>query len=255
MPLQARKVKRKIDRLFKRKDSEWESTTTAALGNSAGVVRSDVAGMIYARLRNGDTIKVYNDIAPNDFDVRVIIGRKKEQPSVWRVIAVRDSYSVPQAPRAGYHAEQHIFRGPDEIPINRKQIIQLTIIVSNGAAFIVTVYGGVVRTSVGITVVESQSLDLSSYVPASGAVYVSIESDVNGALSVHLGVGFAAPEAATGAYVPVPASGKYMIGFVLLSTGMAELTDDEIAVPFPLIGGASSDDSALKVYLNQTFTF
>jgi hypothetical protein len=255
MPLQARKIKRKIDDLFRRVDSEWEATTTAALGNSAGVVKSDVEGMIYARLRNGDTIKVYNDVAPDDYDLRVIIGRRKEQPTIWRVIAVRDSYSVPVAPRIKYHAEQHMFRSPDEIPINRKQIIQLTIIVSNGASFIVTVYGGVVHTSTGVTAVSSQAVDLSSYVPATGAVYVSIETDVNGVLSVHQGVNFASPAIAIASYVPVPASGKYMIGFVLLWEGMLELTDDEISVPFPLIGGASSDTGALKVYLNQTFTF
>src|SRR5688572_15107372 len=197
MPLQTRKIKRNIEKLFKRAGSEWEQVTTAALGNSDGVVQSDTDGLIYARLRNGETIKVYNDIAPSDFDVRVLIGRKREQPTLWRVIAVRDSYSIPQAPRVPYHHEQHEFGGPDMVAVNRKQILQLTILVADADAFTVMVYGGVFRTASGIARVDSQPVDLSSYIPTTGAVYVSIESDGDGVLSVNEGTGFASPALAS----------------------------------------------------------
>lgn len=248
MALKARNIKRKVEKLFKRANGEWEQVTTAALGNGDGVVRSDTDGLIYARLRNGETVKVYNDIAPDDFDVRVLIGRKKEQPTLWRVIAVRDAYAIPQAPRVKYHAEQHMFRAPDEIPIDRKQIIQLTIIVSDGAAFAVTVYGGVIRTASGIARVDTQPMDLSSYVPATGAVFVSIEADSGGDLSVNTGTGFASPAIALPSYVPIPDAGKYMIGFVLLWEAMEELTDDEIAVPFPLAADYSGLGGGTQIH-------
>jgi|SRR6185503_12960837 len=248
MPLKARNIKRKVEQLFRRADSEWAQKTTAALGNADGVVKSDTDGLIYARLRNGETVKVYNDIAPDDFDVRVLIGRKKEQPTLWRVIAVRDAYAIPQAPRVKYHAEQHMFRAPDEIPIDRKQIIQLTIIVSDGTAFTITVYGGVIRTATGIARVDTQPMDLSSYIPTTGAVYVSIEADSTGEVTANEGVNFASPLIAHVSYIPVPDAGKYMIGYVLLWEGMEELTDDQIAVPFPLAADYSGLGGGTQIH-------
>lgn len=234
MPLKARKIKRNIEKLFKRADGEWLQTTTAALGNGDGVVQSDTDGMIYARLRNGETIKVFNDVAPADFDVRVLIGKKKEQPTLWRVIAVRDAYATPQAPRVEYHHKQHELDGPDETTIDRKQIPQFTVKVKDGAAFVVMVYGGVFRTATGKAKVASQPRDLSSYVPATGAVYVDIEADSNGALSENEGAEFASPLIANVSFMPATTAGKYWICTILLFEGMEELLNKHIIVPFPL---------------------
>lgn len=232
--LEDRRIKRKIDILFENVPTEWEQKTTAELGNADQVVKTNTPGMVYARLRNGDTIEVYNDVAPEDHGVKVWIGRRKETPTVWQVIALRDTHSVPQAPRLSYHADQHRFRGPDELIIERKQINQLTIIVFNGTAFIVRVYGGEIPTASGVAIVETQYVDLSSYVPASGAVYVGIEADSNGTLSVHVGAPFASPLMATASLVPLPGTGKSRLGYILLWAEMELLTDDEIVVPFQI---------------------
>jgi len=248
MPLEKRKIKRNIEKLFKRADGEWIPTTAAETGkDDSGLVQTGVDGMIWVRLRNGEPIEVYNDIAPDEPFIKVLLGKKKEQPGVWRVIAVRDAYSIPQAPRVKHHHGQHEFGGPDMVAINRKQVMQLTILVDSADAFIVMVYGGVFRTLAGIARVDSQPVDLSSYVPSDGAVYVSIESDDEGVLSINEGAGFASPAIATVGDVPIPASGKYMIGFVLLFEGMEKLKNEYIVVPMVL----DTDYSGLEEHTHE----
>ena len=234
MPLKARKIKRGIEKLFKRADGEWLQTTTAALGNGDGVVQSDVGGLIYARLRNGETVKVYNDVAPADFDVRVLIGKKKEQPTLWRVIAVRDAYGIPQAPRVKYHHEQHELDGPDEVSVDRKQIPQFTVRVKDGAAFIVMAYGGIFNTIAGKVFVPSEPMDLSSYVPTTGAVYIDIEAGADGAWSVNESTGFASPMVGNVSFMPITTSGKRWVGTIVLFEGQEELLNKHIFVPIPL---------------------
>lgn len=249
MPLKARKIKRKIDGMVKRADVEWSQTVAAETGkDDSGLVQTGKDGMIWVRLRNGEPREVYNDIAPDEPFIKVLIGKKKEQPALWRVVAVRDAYSVPQAPRVKHHHEQHEFGGPDMLPVNRKQIMALTAIVSDGAAFIVMVYGGIFRGATGKVRVDSQPVDLSSYVPASGAVYVDIEADSDGVLSVNEGTGFASPAVATVSDLPTTTAGKYWICTALLFEGMEELLNEHILVPFPvstdysLFGSINLDD-------------
>lgn len=234
MSIEERKVRRKIDKLFSGRDSVWLEKTTGEFGDENGVVLTDTEGMVNVRTRDGQVHQVYNAVAPEDPNIKVLIGKSKDQPTLWQVIAWRDAYQKPQAPRVKYHHKQHEFTGPDRVHIDRKQVLQLTVLVKSGDDFTVQVFGGSIITPTGPGLVKTTILDLSSYVPSTGAVFIGIETDQSGELSVHEGDAFAAPAAATAADYPIPESGKYLVGWVLLFENQEELLDAHVYVPIPL---------------------
>lgn len=235
MPFSTRNIRRKIDQVFKRHDDAWSQTTAASLGDESGVVPTGVDGMVYARLRNGETIEVFNDVAPERAGLKVKLGRRKEEPTLWRVISWRNAYSKPQVDSGvKHHHKQHEFLEEDEVPINRKQILQLTIRVKSAEDFTVQVYGGQATTPGGIVKVKHAVVDLSSFLPATGGIYVATEFDDSGTISTHAGTGFDAPAIGSTSYIPVPDAGKYHIGSVLLFEGMEILEDKYIYVPMPV---------------------
>jgi hypothetical protein len=217
----------------------WLDVFPAVIGKEDGTVDTGTPGEIFVRnVLNGQTLTVHNGTAPAIATLQVEVGRRVEQPGLWQIKGVRESFSVPAGRNnVPYHADQHTFPAADTVWVDRKQILALTVLVSDAANTLVKVFGATVRTATGVAVIDSQEIDLSSYIPATGAIYISIESDDAGALTVHAGAGFAAPELATSADVPVPASGKYMLAYVLLTEGMLELSNDNIRVPTILSSG------------------
>lgn len=229
-----RRVHRKIDKVLRSAAGEWEQKTVGELGDSTGRVKTDVPGMVFVRTRNGDTLEVYNNVAPEDKDVKVWIGRRRETPTVWEVITQRDSYAQPQAPRISYHGAQHMFRAPDEVPIDRKQITQHTIMVYDADDFIVVVFGGPITSADGNAIIQTQFVDLAPYLPAIGAVFVTIESDSDGILTVNEGNAFDGETMATPDDIPLPSAGMRRLGWILLFEAQEELLDEHIYVPMPL---------------------
>ncbi len=223
--------------------ADWLEQVPAVLGDLDGNV--DAGGsLVYARLANGFVITAVNYVAPLIFDLHVLVGRNKAQPGFFQVISVRETYVNPASGYVKYHHEQHEFPHADTVWVDRKQLMPLTILVSDGAAFIVRVFGNTTQTATGIQLVNTTDLDLSSYVPATGAKYVSIEVADDGVISVHDGTTAGAIELLTAADIPVPASGKYHLGYVLLHESMPELTNAQVRVAFPL-GGVVSTTHAI----------
>jgi hypothetical protein len=224
----------------------WFDVFPAVIGRSDGTVNTDVPGVIWVRnILNNQELRVQNNVAPNlgstSGPLQIEVGRRVETPNLWQVKTVRQSFSAPAGSGlVPYHIDQHIFPGPDSKPFPRKQIRELTVYVKDGGNFIVQVYGALVRTASGMALIENQEVDLSSYVPASGAVYVNIESDVDGVLTPNDGTPFADKALATKDDVPVPGAGMYRIATVILFETMEELLDEHIHIPMPLEAGASS---------------
>lgn len=236
-------LKKALTKKIQEESSEWLDEQPAWLGDYDEVVQTGVGGMLYARLVNGKVIQVFNSVhvAP-DYDQLVIIGRSRTLPSIWQIIRVRETYVDPSAGgRVEYHHTQHEFPdGPDIVWLDRKQILPLTVLVSDAAGFVVRVFGAWVRTATGMKKINTQLVDLSSSVPADGAVYASIETNNNGVLSVNVGTGFAGPTFGDPSYIPVPSTGKYTLAVVLLYAEQTELSNDDISVPMPLQVPASS---------------
>jgi hypothetical protein len=220
----------------KKHGAEFQNVQTVRLGNLSHVVETGTPGLLWARQWNGKEIKVINRAnVPSDFDLRVLVGSSVIQPSLWFILLNMEDYLTPAAGgRIGYHHAQHEFGGPDEVAVNRKQITALTVRVVTAAAFIVLLYGDVANTQNGLIKIDSQYIDLSTYIPDAGAIFVNIETDESGTISIHEGDTFGSPALADIAYVPTPDPGKYLIAFVLLHEGQTELSDGDIHVPMPL---------------------
>lgn len=216
---------------------EWLDSQPAWLGNLDGVVQTADPGIYYARLSNSKVIEVYNTYgAPPTFDLHVKVARNRNLVRKWQIMDVIEDYPGTSvgAGEIAYHHEQHMVGRGDMIPIDRKQLMAFTVFVSEGAAFKVVVFGGITPTTTGIHALDHQVMDLSSLVPASGALYVGIEVDDDLALSTNVGTNFGAPDAGTIDYVPEPAAGKYSIAYVLLYYGQTVLQDSHIGVITPI---------------------
>lgn len=236
MPARTNSRLRQVLKKVQKPQTGWLDLFPAVIGKSDGTILTGTNGLIHVRnILNGQDLTVYNFVVPNRFGLQVEVGRRVDQLGLWQVKGALETFDTPAGGTSvPYHAEQHQFPNGDTVYINRKQITALTVLVSDAAGFIVRVYGAAVRTATGIAKISTQAVDLSTYVPATGAVFVSIESDDDGALTVNEGAGFASPAIATVADIPVPAVGKYMLAFILLWGGMEELKDDQIVVPMPL---------------------
>jgi len=239
------KFKKIFDKLTEQRGDQWLERIPAWLGDHAGTVATGTAGMINVRTVEGQVLIVFNNVAPSEYNILVTIGRSKDQPQLWQVISRREVWDVPASSSVVHHHQQHMFLAPDMVPIDRKQILALTVLVADPANFIVRMYGSVVHTATGIVKISTQDIDLSSYVVTAGAKFISIETDDDGALTVHEGTAFDAPEIGTYADIPVPAAGKYLIAFVLLYDGQSQLSNNDIRVPFPL--GVIAKGSGLQI--------
>lgn len=234
--------KKALRNLIEKESAEWIDRQPAWLGDYSHTVLTDVAGTFFARLINGKVIKVYNQArVPPTYDLQVLIGRRKSLPRTWQIIEVIESYTIPAANgEIEYHHQQHEETGPDRVNLDRKQINQFTVRVYDGLSFIVKVGGGVFVTASGLAQVNTQLVDLSSYVGVKSAYFVTIETDEAGVLTVNdTGVDFGSPLVGNVSYVPAPPAGQTMLSYILLSEAYSELLDEHIRVPMPLGFNAS----------------
>lgn len=229
-------MSRRTKQLFKKaisaEASDWFVRLPARLGNIDGAVETGTRGLYHARLAfSGQPVEVQNLIGtPPTFDLHVIVGSTKLQPSVWLIVEQLEDYDEPATSgEIQYHASQHGWNHGDMLAVDPRQITYLSAQVADGAAFLLNVYGGFLLTSDGAYVqVDNQTLDLSGYALTAGAKLAVIEADVDGVLSVNLGSDFGAPELATVASLPAPASYKQPVFAVLLYENQEELSNDDI---------------------------
>jgi len=233
----ANKIKQKLQDLIDQRAPDWLDFQLVRLGKDATqVIETGKPGILWARLGNGKTIKVHvgSVNVPSRFDLHLVVGHRRSQPMIWWVIYALEEYDAPAGGgELTYHHKQHEEGGGDRVNLNRKQIVARTVRVKTAASFIVRVFGDPDLTVNGYVPINTQDMDLSSYLPTTGALFVAIESDDDGALSIHEGDPFASPGIGTTADYPIPAAGKYTRALVLLFEGQTSLLDSHIIIPMP----------------------
>ena len=220
----------------------WLDIFVAITGRADGTVLTDIPGVIYVRnILNGQVLAVYNGIVSNRPNVQVEVGRRVDQPGLWRIKGETQIFSQPATgSEIGVHASQHEFPdGSDIVWLDRKQVLTLTVLVEDAENFVVRVYGGIIRTGDTYIKVDTQSFDLSAYVVSAGAVFVNIEANENGVLSANTGTNFGAPEIASAADIPVPTGGNVLIATVLMFESQTELINEEILIPWNIERGGA----------------
>jgi hypothetical protein len=230
-----------IRKLIQKYGSDYFDVQVCRLGKLDGVtVQSDISGVLWARQWNGREIEVINQaLVAADFDTRVLVGKKRNQSSnKWFILEGVEDYLVPaSAGRVAYHASQHRFGQPDVVWIDRKQILTMDVLAYAG--YQVQVYGGIIRTGDTFIEVASQIVDLTSYITPIGALYLSIETNELGVLSIRVGANFQAKVLARASYISTPVEGNVLIAAVLTYEGQSSISDADILIPFPTDRGGA----------------
>lgn len=175
----------KIAQDTKQNKIEWQPAT---LGDGHGNVDAG-NNMVYVRLSaNSSVIQVLNyRVTPTD-GLRVRIAKTPEQPLHWQVIGQDDQrvdengtssgggqYNVPP------HHRTHEYLAADQVNIDWRQIQNLRVYAIAGTLTVGVLPGIIPRPGADI-VVNSQVIDLTSHVPATGALYCLISIDSTGAI-------------------------------------------------------------------------
>ncbi|HKI53531.1 MAG TPA: hypothetical protein VJ987_05355 [Anaerolineales bacterium] len=205
----------------------WLDVFPAVIGTASGTVQTGVDGIIYVRnILNGQILSVYNFTVPNTAGLQVEVGRKVETPGLWQVKGVREAYARPAGGSVGSasHTHENLFISPN-------RYLRFLTLPIEGGGFTVQIYGDVFRNSSGIvTSIANQQLDLSSYVPSSGAKWVVIQADSTGAISVNEGDAVESKELLTLLYIPDPVDDYVESCAVRLYDGQVQLYRDPSSI-------------------------
>ncbi len=202
----------------------------AFLGNHSGTVKADNAGNVYVTLFNGEVVKVYNGKVPNVPRLPVVIGYLNAQSKRLEILRARDVYVTPAYPDVGAHAPLHTFPGADTIPIRGEQFLPGLITPAGGLT--VKVYGMAYQIGGVWYVLTTQEIDLTSEVPASGALMALLQVDDTGTINITAGT--AVDSRAELGFDDIPAgdADQYTLGAVKLYNGQDRIlftvTDTDI---------------------------
>lgn len=223
-------AKKRFARLIEERFGKTESKIYAELGDYNGVVETGVAYQVYARDRVGQVIRVYNYSVPNVAGLKVEIGRVAGQ-GTWQVIGARNAYQNPSLPNIPSHDSLHRY-----LPIYRDQILPLMFLPTDDP-FVIQIFGSVVVVDNVWAFVDNQTLDLTSYVPAAGALYVTLQYDTSGVVSVVTGSTKASKEILVIADVPAAAANHILFGAVRLYDNQETLDrSNDLLYPFNVSG-------------------
>ena len=171
-------------------------TTPALTGTEDGVVSvPNRPGYIYVRdVATGNTIQVWNSIAPLVKDLSVQIGVKSGR---LQVLEVRDVYYNYLPALVASHKNSHEYGvyGSDVVNVHPEQFMAWYAYKSTLDDFTVVINRQVINAS-GVWVNEgSEDIDLNAHIPASGtdALYVLISVDEDGVLQHTVGTPVADP--------------------------------------------------------------
>jgi len=201
----------------------WLDVFPAVIGKADGTIQTGVSGIIYIRnFLNGQVLTVYNFVTPNTLNLQVDVGRKVEQPGLWQVKGVRETYSQPAGGIVGSGSHTH-----NDLFINRNRFLPFLVLPVDGSGFEVQIYGDVTRNAAGTAFnIENQQLDLSSYVPAAGALWGVIDADETGAISVNEGSVVDSKEVLMLADIPASVDGHIESCAIRLYAGQEQLYRD-----------------------------
>lgn len=148
------------------------------LGNHAGTIKADDYGNVWVILFNGKQVKVRNNVAPLVPRTPVVVGYSKDDPKLLQVLRVWNVYDRNTEPYLPPHAKTHTWPGADTVNIREEQFLPGLALPAGDMT--VQFYGWYYKIAGQWYLAPAQLIDLASYVPASGAIWVSVEIDAAG---------------------------------------------------------------------------
>jgi hypothetical protein len=155
-----------------RNQPAW-TTKPAWLGDNAGsmsVLNGEKLPDGYVVVRDFDGVlsKAYNDKVPLKPGLGVIVGYDPLQPTRFKVLAIRD-YMTDNPPNVlPYHHKSHEYPGSDTVFVHSEQYLPGLLMANNG--LVISIYPFFFKKADGSRgYCEYQTLDLTAYLPATGA--------------------------------------------------------------------------------------
>ena len=247
---EARKLRRHYNKFAERKEPQH-----GILGNGAGKVQ--VGGRpnyCYVRIR-GIPIVVYNNRTAYISSTPVLVGYDDLQPRLLQVLSLytTGSNDFPSNYNVAPHHERHEFGNPaggdDVVWVHIRQFLPLRV---DARGMGITIQPHYILTSTGWVKVGTGSvIDLTPYVPVSGAAYLLVSVAKDGTITYKMGSTKFDPALLTVEDIPVPDAGDYPLASVRLYTGQNvisenQLNSDIIDLRWSIISSASQ--SSLEIF-------
>lgn len=205
----------------------------AMMGNASGTVKADRFGGVYVLLTSGEVLTVKNNRVPNVPRLRVVIGYDKSEPNRLQVLRVRKAYaSGTPYPEIVNHADaSHTWPGYDTVWIRGEQILPGLFIPYSGLTVHVTGFVYFINGS-GFRQLADQSIDLTAYIPATGAKYLLIEVDADGVLQYSLSAAVDSREMLSPENIPIPSVDFYPLIAIKVYTGQTQFLKTSLLSDF-----------------------
>lgn len=196
------------------------------LGNREGVVKADNLNNVWVLLFNGSVVKARNKVAPLVSRTPVAVGYTKEDPKLLQVLRVMNVYDRNTQPYLPPHAKSHSWPGADTVSIRAEQIVPGLALPSGG--MVVKYYGWPYEIDGAWYYIRSREFDLTSYIPDTGAVWVSVEVDDAGDVTYVESDPADSKDLLTFAMLPVVPETRVMLFAVKCYTGQTEVVKTEL---------------------------
>lgn len=216
------KFKANLDKRIKAK-TEQKSFPAIVVG--ASPTRT---GYTVVELFNGQEIEVFNPAVPNTAGLNVTVGYDQYNPSLLVIYGTRQTlgdainYVLPE------HNTTHQYPSYDVLWVQREQFLGGVLVLPIGetSPFSVQVYGEV--TYVGSTweKVSNQVIDLTSYLPTDGAIWVMLQSNSSGAITIKTSDAVSGKELLTTSNLPTPDVDCRPIVGIQMYAGQTQLNRD-----------------------------
>lgn len=185
---------------------EAQSLIPATIGTADEFGQVDVPGKenyVYVRIQSGEIAQAYNTKVVALAGLRVWCGYEKLRPGLLQVLDVRNVYGKEYQQRIPAHAKTHEYGGYDQVFVRGEQFIPK--LVSKFSGMVVRVQAGAIYTDdFGWNWHNPQELNMTPYVPTTGAHWAMIEVTNSGTMLVTVGATVAAKELLFATSLPNP---------------------------------------------------
>jgi hypothetical protein len=220
------RVRERLQALMNSRQREFERLP-AVQGLSNAIGNADVSGMdgwVWVRIGNSASVaRAFNNRTSRRNGLTVWVGKLPEQPTLFQVISVRQPYFNESAGGGSIapHAPQHVWPGEDTAYIRYRQLADCRVYAQSPASLSVGVADGDYFIEDEIYNYAGATVDLTSYVPSAGRVWILLELTATGLyISSH------AVSSHTRSTIPKATNRMYWrIAAVALRPGQTEITD------------------------------
>jgi hypothetical protein len=207
---------------------------------------------------SGQIAQVWNLRLPSVAGLRVLVGEDPNYPGLLQVIRERLQPGGTPITQLGAHHETHEIYGSDKVNVSGNQIIPLNVVPIAGT-FTVIIKDAIILAGDVWAYVNPQNLDLTSSVPAAGALWALIQSDASGVCTLKLSATVTAKALLTIDGIPLPDNAFFPLCAVRLYAGQTELRLDSAINDFKDLrwgqgsGAGAPTISTTNVIVDGTF--